>query len=86
MSKREYRMVNFDQSEIAVRMIESLNGFKRPPGMSAEEAIQHVDPTVAREYMAAAESVFDYMLEQLNATGFVKSYRKYRSDEGIDVH
>jgi hypothetical protein len=79
-------MVNFDQSEIAVRMMESLHGIKRPPGMSAEEAIRHVDPTVAKEYLEAAEVVFDYMLEQLDATGFVKWARKYRtSDEDVGV-
>ena len=86
MKRREYRMVNFDQCEIAVRMMESLNGIKRPPGLSAEEAIRHVEPTVAQEYMEAAEVVFDYMLEQLNNTGFVEWSRKYKtSDEDVGV-
>jgi uncharacterized protein (DUF39 family) len=82
----KYRMVEFSQCEIAVRMMESLNDVQRPAGASAEEALLHVDPVVAKEYMRAAEVVFDYMVEQLDGSGFVKSHRKYKSDEGIDVH
>ena len=56
------RVAEIDEAELLVRMIEAAMGRKRPPGMTALEALSHF-----REHGDISEKVFDSLRQMAEA-------------------
>jgi len=62
-------VVVLDEKEVACAIVEGTVGVKRTAGMTAEQALQRLDPSSRTEVMQAAARVLDYVRAQVrNAT------------------
>ena len=81
-SKREVKMVEFDQCEMAVRIAEGLSARQRDGSISAEQCLAIMGPRAAGQLMCAAEKVWDYVIHQLHEQGFVTGWSKSGASRG----
>lgn len=55
-----------DPMELAVRLAESYNEMKRPPGASASQAFFSMEPESQNAWMRAANCAMEYWRERIN--------------------
>lgn len=61
------KVFTLDESELAVRMIEAALKCKRPAGVTAEEAIDALDPEDQARWVRSARAALEYMQERFAA-------------------
>jgi hypothetical protein len=64
--------IEFDQDEIALRIVESVGGLARAPGMSARDAMAEMAqraPRTAEQTLAAAKAIMEYIEQQFQNPG-----------------
>jgi hypothetical protein len=55
--------MKLDQYELALRMLEAAVGFRRPPGLSAQEALTYAPDNLRHAYLRAAQAATVYFVE-----------------------
>lgn len=63
--------VELDEAELACRILEAIVGSKRPPGMTAAEALATQTEQSQQDVRRAAVTAIRYFHEQVNAAGSV---------------
>ena len=67
-----------DPFELAVRMCEAQTGMSRPPGTTAREAFEAMEPFCQHGWARSTTAAIDYFSEQLKASSLVPE-----EDEGF---
>lgn len=57
---------HFDAQELAVRLAETYNRIKRPPGATAEQAFSLMPDDMKEAWAAAANTALRYIQEQID--------------------
>ena len=59
--------VELDEAELACRILEAIVGYRRPVGMTAEEALATQDEQSRNDVRHAAVAAMRYLTERINA-------------------
>lgn len=57
--------IELDQAEMAIRIVEGMTGAPRPVGMSAKDALEHLDENVQEQLHGASKMLAEYFFEQM---------------------